>query len=100
MDDMPDFFAPPPFKPDEGLVRLRRELRDLGLQERDGVMERRGQALVRARIEGATLVVSAVREPARSPQWSTDKVLKNSAELRDFLAHVKTQLSRWSDRDD
>ena len=35
-------FAPPPFKPDEALLRLQRELRDLGLSEREGVFERRG----------------------------------------------------------
>ena len=28
-DDLGDFFAPPAFKPDEALVGLRRQLRDL-----------------------------------------------------------------------
>ena len=30
-------FAPPPFKPDEALQKLRRELRELGLTEREGL---------------------------------------------------------------
>ena len=47
-----DVFAPPPFKPDEALQRLKRELRELGLAEREGVFERRGLAIARVRIDG------------------------------------------------
>ncbi len=100
MDDTTDFFAPPPFNAADGRTRLVRELREQGLTEREGVLEKRGQPLVKARVDGATLVVSVVKQPARSPQWQADKVLKNSAELRDFLAHVKTLLHRWNDGDD
>jgi hypothetical protein len=46
-------FAPPPFQPEEALQRLRRELRELGLSEREGVFERRGLAIARARVDGA-----------------------------------------------
>jgi hypothetical protein len=28
-DELPDFFAPPPFKPDEALIKLRRDLKEL-----------------------------------------------------------------------
>ena len=40
--------ALPAFKPDEALQRLARDLRGLGLQERQGVWERRGLAIARA----------------------------------------------------
>ncbi len=43
-------FAPPPFKADEALQRLKRDLRELGLSEREGVFERRGVAVARARL--------------------------------------------------
>jgi len=49
-------FAPPPFKPDEALARLKRELRELGLAEREGVFERRGLAIARLRIDVGTPV--------------------------------------------
>ncbi len=49
-------FAPPPFKPDEALLRLKRELRELGLAEREGVFERRGLAVARVRVDGVQLV--------------------------------------------
>ena len=57
MSDAP--FAPPPFKPDEALQRARRDLRELGLAEREGVFERRGQAIARVAIDGAA---GALRE--------------------------------------
>ena len=40
-------FAPPPFKPDEALQRLRRDLREAGLLEREGAFERRGLLIAR-----------------------------------------------------
>ena len=94
-----DFFAPPPFKADEGLQRLQRELRGLGLAARGAQFERRGQALVSAALEGGTLKVAVVRQPARTPEWQA-RTLGSSAELRDFIAEVKTRLARWGDRDD
>lgn len=97
MDD--DFFAPPPFKPDEALQRARRELRDAGLTEREGRFERAGQAIARIAVDGATLKAGVVERPGRSPEW-TEKTLRDSAQLRDWIADVKKKLARWSDRDD
>src|SRR5689334_11243589 len=94
-----DFFAPPPFKPDEGLQRLKRELRGLGLTEREGRFERRGQPVARVALEGNELQAARVREPARSPQW-LEKHIKDGAALRDFVAEVKRELARWGDRDE
>ena len=94
-----DFFAPPPFKADEGLQRLKRELRGLGLTEREGRFERRGQAVARAALEQGQLVAERVREPARSPQWQR-RAIADHAALRDFVAELKRELARWGDRDD
>ena len=93
-------FAPPPFKPDEALQRLRRELRELGLAERDGVFERRGLAIARVRIDGDQLAAAIVKRPSRaSPQWQA-RALGSSAALRDFTGELKKALQSWGDRDE
>jgi hypothetical protein len=93
-------FAAPPFKPDEALARLRRELRELGLTEREGVFERRGQAIARARIDGAAIAAARVRRPSRaSPEWQTS-TLASAAALRDFVAGLKKALQQWGDSDE
>ena len=93
-------FAPPPFKPDEALQKLRRELRELGLTEREGRFERRGSLIARAAVEGDALRAARVKRPARSsPEW-IEKVLRNGADLRSFVTDLTTQLALWSNRDD
>ena len=93
-------FAPPPFQPEEALQRLRRELRDMGLSEREGVFERRGLAVARVRLDGATLAAALVRRPNRaSPEWQP-RVLSSSAAVRDFAAELKRALQQWGDRDE
>ena len=93
-------FAPPPFKPEDALPKLQRDLRALGLAERAGLFERRGTAIARAVIDGAEIRAARVRRPSRSsPDW-LPKVLRSSADVRDFVADLKKQLAQWSDRDD
>jgi hypothetical protein len=92
-------FAPPPFKPDEALQRLKRDLRDAGLTERGGVFERRGTAIARAAVDGAQLKVETVKRPSRSPDWQA-RTMKSSGELRDYVAELKKKLAGWSDTDD
>jgi hypothetical protein len=93
-------FAPPSFRPDEALARLKRELRELGLAEREGVFERRGLAIARVRVDGAQLAAAIVQRPSRaSPQWQV-RTLASSAAARDFSAAVKKALQQWGDRDD
>jgi hypothetical protein len=93
-------FAPPPFKPDEALQRLRRDLRELGLSEREGRFERGGMAIARVAVDGNALQAATVRRPSRlSPEWQM-RTLKTSADVRDFTAALKRQLATWSDRDD
>jgi len=98
MDD--DDFAPPAFKPDEALARLKRELRELGLAEREGVFERRGLAIARVRVDGALLSAAIVKRPSRAAaQWQA-RTLASSAAVRDFSTEVKKALQQWGDRDD
>ncbi len=93
-------FAPPAFKPDEALQRLKRELRELGLTEREGVFERSGLAIARVRIDGAQLAAAMVKRPSRAgPQWHA-RTLGGSAAVRDFAAELKRALQQWGDRDD
>lgn len=94
-----DFFAPPPFKPADALQRLLRDLRELGLTERDGQFELRGRAVAKAHLDSNGLSVALVRELARTPQWQTAQLSDHTA-LRDWLSRVKTQLARWRDHDD
>ena len=96
--DTDDFsFALPAFKPDEALVKLRRDLRDAGLVEREGRFERRGTAIAKVAVDGAVIQAAIVKRPSRSsPEW-TGKTLKNSAEVRDFVADLKKKLAVWSD---
>ncbi|MFP5399665.1 MAG: hypothetical protein ACLGIT_15175 [Gammaproteobacteria bacterium] len=93
-------FAPPPFKAGEALAGLKRSLRELGLAEREGRFERRGVAIARVAVDGATIAAALVRKPSRtSPEWQA-RTLKSGADVRDFVAHVKKQLAAWSDRDE
>ena len=93
-------FAPPAFQPEEALQRLRRELREAGLAEREGTFERRGLRIARLRIADGALHAEVVRRPSRSsPEWNA-RTLKSSADVRDFAADLKKKLARWSDTDD
>ncbi len=93
-------FALPAFKPDEALQRARRELRELGLTERNGQFERAGVAIAKLAVDGAALKAAVVKRPSRSsPEW-TPKTLSNSAQLRDWTAELKKKLAGWSDRDE
>lgn len=95
-----DFFTPPPFKAHDGHERLRRDLRDMGLQDKGGVFSWRGLSVARVVMDGPNAInVALARLPARSPDWQ-NRTLHNSAELRDWLALVKKNLAIWSDRDD
>ena len=95
-----DSFAAPPYKPDEALQRLSRELRALGLVEREGVYARRGIAIARVALDGTVLRCEVVKKPSRnSPAWQPARELKASADVRDFAHALKTQLAAWTDDD-
>jgi hypothetical protein len=90
----------PAFKPEEALQALKRELRALGLTEREGRFERRGSAIARAAVDGVLIQAARVKRPSRSsPEWQP-KILKHSGDVRDFIADLKKQLAAWSHDDD
>ena len=93
-------FAAPPFKADEALHKLKRDLRDLGLAEREGRFERKGVAIAKAAVADGAIAAGRVKRPSRtSPEWM-NKTLRHGADVRDFVADLKKQLALWSDRDD
>lgn len=99
MSDDPGFAAPP-FKPDEALQKLMRDLRELGLTERNGHFERRGLSIARVAVAGSMLRAARVKRPSRTgPEWQ-ERMLHSSADARDFVADLKKQLAAWSNSDD
>ena len=99
-DDDLGGWARPAFRPEESLQTLQRELRALGLAERGGRFERRGLAIARAVVDGASIRAARVKKPSRnSPEW-LDKTLKNGSDVRSFVADLKKQLAAWSDDHD
>ena len=94
---MEDFFAPPPFKPNEALVQLKRTLRELRpLAERGNGFDLQGQRVIELGVDGGALQARVAKRPARSPEWDT-RTLKNSADVRQFTDEIKRRLGRWSD---
>ena len=95
-------FSLPPFDVNEAHQKLRRDLRALGLTEREGRFERNGQVLARAAVTDGQLHAAMVKRPAKtSPEWPAQTLtLTSSAGARDFVAELKRRLAGWSDRDE
>ncbi|MFZ5521982.1 MAG: hypothetical protein ACOZD0_12350 [Pseudomonadota bacterium] len=99
-----DFFAPPPFKPAEALIGLRRQLRDLKLTERAGAQAARFELAGSTMLElqhatdeaGDHLVARLARRPARTPDWET-RHLRSGADVRSLLDEVRRRMLRWDD---
>jgi len=89
-----DFFAAPPFKADEALVNLKRQLRDLKLAERGSGFELRGKRVVELMIESGAIQLRLARRLVLAPEW--DRLsLKSAAEVRKTLDEIKKRLARW-----
>jgi hypothetical protein len=105
-DELSDFFALPPFKADEALVKLRRDLRDLKPLQEQGT----GSMPVRWALKGLPVIELQVddthpailarlaKRPSQRPEWAS-KTLKSSADVRQWLEGVRQQLKRWDDED-
>jgi hypothetical protein len=99
MPDEPDFgFAPPPFKPDEALVQIKRALRDLKLAERGNAYELRGKRVVELAPDGDGIAVKIARKLALTPEWDRQAVASATAQ-RKLLDEVKKRLARWEQED-
>jgi hypothetical protein len=106
-DELGDFFALPPFKADEALVKLRRDLRELKALAEKGTgdvvrFEWKGLPVIELSLapgaEGAkpALKLALAKKPSQRPDWARH-TLSASAEVRKLLDEVKRSLKRWDD---
>jgi hypothetical protein len=96
MSDAPnDFFALPAFKPDEALISLKRQLRELRpLAERGHRFELGGKTVIDLKVDGDTIVAKLAKRPVTSPEWETI-TLKNSADVRKCVDEARKRVTRW-----
>ena len=90
-----DGFAPPPFNPAAALVQLRRQLRELKLDERGVQFLLKGRPVAELKAGSAEIEARLVKRPAIAPVWTTHP-LKSAADVRRFTETVRLQLGRWS----
>lgn len=106
-DELGDFFALPPFKADEALVQLRRQLKELKLQEQPGstphrfalkgvVVAELHVAAVTADAPKSALAAAVVKRPLQRPEWVRQQLDSRDA-VRKWLDALKRQLANWSD---
>ena len=91
-------FAPPPFRPDEALVALKRQLRDLKLGERGNAFEQRGKRVLELVVEGNAIQARVARRLMLTPEWDRIAV-KSATDQRKLVDEVKKRLARWGDED-
>jgi hypothetical protein len=97
---MDDFFALPPFKPDDALAQLKRSVRELrSLSERGNRFEWKAHPVLELTVDGATLVAKLAKRPAHIPQWES-RTMKNNADVRKFADELKARVARWSEADE
>jgi hypothetical protein len=90
-------FEPPPFKPADALVQLKRSLRDLRpLAERGDSFELQGQRVVELGCDNSVITMRLARRALRSPEWDR-LVIKNGADLRKCVDEVKKRLVSWTE---
>lgn len=111
-DDLGDFFALPPFKPDEALVQLRRQLKDLKLLEQPGstphrfaLAGQRGVVVAELQVAADTaggakpaIAAAVVKRPLQRPEWVRQQLDSRDA-VRKWLDALKRQLANWTDED-
>jgi hypothetical protein len=93
-------FAPPPFKPADALLHLKRSLRDLRtLAERGDGFELKGARVIELAAGETAIEARLARRPSRQvPEWDRF-TLASSAELRKFSDEVKKRLARWTEEE-
>lgn len=105
-DELSDFFALPPFKADEALVKLRRDLRELKALADKGAGEVlrfdwRGLPVIELRVQAGdkpALAATLAKKPSQRPDW-VKHTLASSTDARKFVDEVKRSLQRWDDQD-
>ena len=90
-----DAFAPPPFKPADALVLLKRQLRELKpLAERGARYEIKGRPVIELAADDTTLTARLARRLATTPDWQVH-ALASSLDVRRFVDTVKQRLRDW-----
>jgi hypothetical protein len=97
-DDDLGGFVPPPFKPEEALLQIKRSLRDLKLAERGNGFELRGKRVVELNADATTITAKLARKLALTPQWDT-VLVKSATDQRKLVDDVKKRLARWDQED-
>jgi hypothetical protein len=88
-------FAPPPFRPAEALVLLKRQLRELKpLAERGERYEIKGRVVITVQATDTTIEAHLARRPATNPEWTPER-LASSLDVRRFVDSVKKRLQQW-----
>lgn len=109
-DDLGDFFALPPFQPEDALVQMRRQLKDLKLQERPGSTPHRFtlKGVVVAELQVAAtdgsapkpaIAAAMVKRPLQRPEWVRQSLDSRDA-VRKWMDTFKRQLASWGDDDE
>jgi len=89
----------PAFKPDEALVGLRRQLREMKpLVERGSRYELQGRPVIELSAADARIDARLARRPATSPEWQRH-ALASATDVRRFVDTVRQQLRRWEHED-
>ena len=94
MTDEPGGFAPPPFKPEDALLQIKRSLRDLKLAERGNGFELRGKRVLELQSDGPALTARIARKLALTPEWDR-QVIQSAPDQRKLIDEVKERLARW-----
>ncbi len=94
MNDEPDGFAPPPFRPEAAMEQLRRALRDLKLAERGSGFELRGKRVLELKPEPTQITARIARKLALTPEWDT-RLLAATPDQRKLIDEIKKRLDRW-----
>jgi hypothetical protein len=101
-DKMPDdtfAFAPPPFRPADALIAVRRQLRDLRLAERGDGYELKGARVAELAASETSIEARLARKPSRQvPEWDRF-TLTDAAQVRKFTDEVKRRLARWTEEE-
>jgi hypothetical protein len=94
---MDDWLSPPPFRPADALVQLKRSLRDLRpLAERGDAFELHGMRVIELSCDDAFITARLAKRPSRSPEWNS-LVLKGAADLRKCVDEVRKRLAFWTE---
>jgi hypothetical protein len=88
-------FEPPPFKPAESLIQLKRSLREMRpLAERGGGFDLQGRRVIEWGCDEHVITVRIARRPSQAPEWDT-QVVKNAADQRKCIDEVRKRLALW-----